>query len=97
MQKRITKSFINFKDYSYKADFKLQKHKNMAVFDEKFKSDKSGHVRQNQHTMYMEKQKEILALAKSAGFILQGKIDMKGCGFKYQYLYVLKNPKSYIK
>ena len=91
-KKRITKSFINFKDYSYKADFKLQKHKNMAVFDEKFKSDKSGHVRQNQHTMYMEKQKEILALAKSAGFILQGKIDMKGCGFKYQYLYVLKKP-----
>ena len=91
-KKRITQSFIKFRDYSYKADFKLQKHKNMAVFDEKFKSDKSGHVRQNQHTMYMEKQKDILAMAKSVGFILQGKIDMKGCGFKYQYLYVLKKP-----
>ena len=51
---------MNFKDYSYKADFKLQKHKNMAIFDEKFKSEKSGHVRENQHTMYMEKQKEIV-------------------------------------
>lgn len=89
-KKRITQSFLKFNDYSYKADFKLQKHKNTAVFEEKFKSDKSGNVRANQHTMYMERQKEILALAKSVGFILQGKIDMKACGFKHQYLYVLK-------
>ena len=91
-KKRITKSLIKFNNYTYKADFKLQRHKNMAVFDEKFISDKSGNVRENQHTFYMEKQKDILALAKSVGFILQGKIDMKGCGFKYQYLYVLKKP-----
>ena len=40
----------------------------------------------------METQKHILSLATNVGFILQGKIDMKGCGFKYQYLYVLKKP-----
>lgn len=91
-KKRITKSLIKFNNYTYKADFKLQKHKNMAIFEEKFISDKSKNVRENQHTFYMEKQKDILALAKSVGFILQGKIDMKGCGFKYQYLYVLKKP-----
>ena len=91
-KKRITKSVVKFKNYSYKADFQLQKHKNLAIFDEKFKNDKSGNVRQNKHTMYMEKQKDILALAKSVGFILQGRIDMKGCGFRNQFLYILKKP-----
>jgi hypothetical protein len=40
----------------------------------------------------MEKQKDILALAKSVGFILEGKIDMTKCAYEYQYLYVLKKP-----
>jgi SAM-dependent methyltransferase len=91
-KKRITNSIIKFKNFQYKADFKLQKHKNQAIFEETFKSDKSGNVRQNEHTLYMEKQKEILSLAKSVGFILQGKIDMKSCAYEYQYLYVLKKP-----
>jgi len=91
-KKRITNSIIKFKNFQYKADFKLQKHKNQAIFEETFKSDKSGNVRQNEHTLYMEKQKDILSLAKSVGFILQGKIDMKACSYEYQYLYVLRKP-----
>jgi hypothetical protein len=38
----------------------------------------------------MDTQKNILGLAKSAGFILQGKIDMVKCNYQYQYLYILK-------
>jgi len=91
-KKRITNSIIKFKNFQYKADFKLQKHKNQAIFEETFKSDKSGNIRKNEHTLYMEKQKDILSLAKSVGFILQGKIDMKGCAYEHQYLYVLKKP-----
>ncbi len=91
-KQRITNSFVKFKNFKYKADFKLHKHKNQAVFDEIFKDDKSGHVRQNKHTFYMETQKEILALAKQAGFILEGKINMDGCSYEHQYLYVLKKP-----
>lgn len=89
---RITNSIVKFKNFQYKADFKLQKHKNQAIFEETFKSDKSGNVRQNEHTLYMEKQKDILSLAKTVGFILQGKIDMKSCAYEYQYLYILKKP-----
>ena len=91
-KKRITNSLIKFKNFQYRADFKLQKHKNKAIFEETFKSDKSGDVRQNEHTLYMERQKEILSLAKSVGFILEGKIDMKSCSYEYQYLYILKKP-----
>ena len=89
---RITNSFVKFNNFKYKADFKLQKHKNQAVFDEIFKDDKSGQVRQNKHTFYMESQKNILTLAKQVGFILEGKINMSGCSYEHQYLYVLKKP-----
>ena len=89
-KKRITNSLVKFKDFQYKADFKLQKHKNLAIFDETFKDDSSGNVRQNKHTLFMDTQKNILGLAKSAGFILQGKIDMVKCNYQYQYLYILK-------
>lgn len=89
-KERITNSLVKFKNFQYKADFKLQKHKNLAIFDEKFQDDSSGNVRQNKHTLFMDTQKNILSLAKSVGFILQGKIDMVGCNYEYQYLYVLK-------
>jgi SAM-dependent methyltransferase len=89
---RITSSFVKFNNFKYKADFKLQKHKNPAIFDETFKDDKTGQVRQNKHTFYMDGQKNILTLAKQAGFILEGKINMNGCNYEHQYLYVLKKP-----
>ena len=91
-KKRITNSLVKFKNFQYKADFKLQKHKNKAIFDETFKDDSSGNVRQNKHTLHMDTQKNILSLAKSVGFILHGKIDMVGCNYEYQYLYVLRKP-----
>ena len=42
----------------------------------------------------MEKQKDILGLAKSVGFILDGKIDMKNCHYDHQYLYISQTLKS---
>ena len=40
----------------------------------------------------METQKQILSLARQAGFILKGKIDMVGCQYEYQYIYILSKP-----
>jgi len=45
-KKRITNSLVKFKDFQYKANFELDKSKNLADFDETFKDDTSGHVRQ---------------------------------------------------
>lgn len=91
-KKRITNSLVKFKDFQYKANFELDKSKNLAEFDETFKDDTSGHVRQNKHTLYMETQKHILSIAKNIGFILQGKIDMVTTQYQYQYLYLLYKP-----
>ena len=88
-KERITNSLVKFNDFQYKANFSLDKSKNLAEFDETFKDDKSGHVRQNKHKLHMETQKHILGLAKNVGFILQGKIDMVTTQYQYQYIYLL--------
>ena len=91
-KKRITNSLVKFKDFQYKANFDLDKSKNLAEFDETFKDDTSGHVRQNKHKLHMETQKHILGIAKNLGFILQGKVDMVSTQYQYQYLYLLYKP-----
>jgi ubiquinone/menaquinone biosynthesis C-methylase UbiE len=91
-KKRITNSLVKFKDFQYKANFALDKSKNLANFDETFKDDTSKHVRQNNHSLYMEPQKEILGIAKNMGFILKGKIDMITAQYQYQYIYLLYKP-----
>ena len=89
---RITNSLVKFKDFQYKANFDLDKSKNLAEFDETFKDDATGHVRQNKHKFYMETQKNILSIAKNIGFILKGKIDMISTQYQYQYMYLLYKP-----
>ena len=44
------------------------------------------------HQLYMETQRHILSLARQTGFILKGKIDMVGCQYEYQYIYILTKP-----
>ena len=43
---------------------------------EYFKDRRTRKVRHNQHQLYMETQRHILSLARQAGFILKGKIDI---------------------
>ena len=90
-KKRLTSSYVRFYDMDYKADFKLDKKNNIGVFVEKIEKD-SGEVRYNEHKLYMEKQSTILGMAKSAGFILDNKIDLVNVQYEYQYLYILKKP-----
>lgn len=91
-KERITNSVVKFNDFQYKADFKYKKGDNKAYFEETFKDDATGNVRKNNHTLFMETQKQILNLAKQCGFILQGKIDMVPVQYEYQYIYILKKP-----
>ena len=90
-KKRITTTKVRFNDFSYSADFQLNKAKNIATFNEKFKND-NGQVRKNEHILYMESQKDILVMAQEAGFILQGQADLIKAQYEYQYLYILTKP-----
>jgi SAM-dependent methyltransferase len=91
-KERITKSSVKFYDFQYKANFSLDKNKDLGYFDETFKDEETGRVRQNKHTFYMPTQKEILEIAKDCGFILHGKIDLVATQYEYQYIYILQKP-----
>jgi SAM-dependent methyltransferase len=91
-KKRITKSSVKFENFTYKANFDLPKNSKNASFIETFVDDSTRHVRKNEHKLYMETQKEILAQAKNVGFIMKSRIDLVNCAYEYQYLYLLQKP-----
>ena len=91
-KKRITNSNVKFKDFLYKANFNYKKGDDIANFTETFTDDQTKHVRQNEHKLYMDTQKNILSKAKKVGFILEGQVNMVPVQYEYQYLYFLKKP-----
>jgi SAM-dependent methyltransferase len=91
-KKRITTTKVKFTDFAYNAEFQLDDQNNIAKFVEKFKDDKSGKIRKNEHTMYMPPLKEIIDDAQEAGFIVEARIDLLNCQYEYQYLYILIKP-----
>lgn len=90
-KKRITHTKVHFNDFVYQSNFLLEEDKNIATFEEKFKFT-DGKVRKQEHNMYMEPMEEILEIARDAGFIIEGKIDLMKCGYESQYLYILTKP-----
>jgi SAM-dependent methyltransferase len=90
-KERITKTKITFTDFVYSSDFELDAPRNIATFHEKFKFN-DGKVRKQEHTLYMESENDIINMAQDAGFIVNGKIDMMGCAYDNQYLYILVKP-----
>lgn len=92
-KERITKSNVNFQNFKYSANFELDNNQNSAKFVEKFKNKDNGKIfRKQEHKMYMESEKDILTMAKNAGFIMQGKIDLIKVGYEYQYLFIFQKP-----
>jgi SAM-dependent methyltransferase len=91
-KERITKTRIQFNGFDYVANFNLDKPSNVAMFEETFKDVRTNNMRIHKHTLYMNPINEILAIAKTVGYIIQERIDMAQCGYEYQYLYVLYKP-----
>jgi SAM-dependent methyltransferase len=87
-EKRITSTHVKFTDFAYNANFELDEQNNIAKFVEKFKNDKDGKVRKQEHIMYMPDLNEIVDEAQGVGFIVEGKIDLLHCQYEYQYLYI---------
>jgi SAM-dependent methyltransferase len=95
---RIKTSSMTLDDFKYESSFKLDSQSqssshSFATIVEKFKNNDTGKVfRKQEHQMYMEKEEDILNIAKSCGFIIQGKIDMSDSGYEYHTLYILVKP-----
>jgi SAM-dependent methyltransferase len=90
---RITDSIVDFPDFKYKAEYDFGESQGKQVkLKETFTDNKSGNIRQNERTMYMESVEEILAMASLVGFNVKGYVDMKKSDIndEHQYLYVLE-------
>lgn len=86
---RITNSFIDFIDFTYKneVDFSTP---DMVLLKETFTDTQSGHIRQNEETLYMEPISIIIEKAKKYGFIPKGQSILKSATDTHQYLYILE-------
>jgi len=96
-KERITSTVVKFNGFEYKSNFEVNAEETgleevNASLQETFKNKKDGKVRKNKHNFYMASQNDILAIAKSAGFILLAKIDMVKCQYSNQYIYILQRP-----
>jgi SAM-dependent methyltransferase len=96
-KKRITTTTINFNEFVYKSNFKLNNEVSSidtpnAFMVESFKNNKNGNVRKHEHQLYMLTQSEILKIAKDVGFIVHSKIDLVECQYDNQYIYILQKP-----
>jgi SAM-dependent methyltransferase len=90
-KKRITSTKVNFNEFVYNADFKLNESSNIAIFDEKFKFN-DGKVRKQEHILYMDDVSSIVNMAQNAGFLLHGKVDLLKVAYENQYLYIFVKP-----
>jgi SAM-dependent methyltransferase len=87
-QKRIIDTYIDFVDFKYRANYRLTDPSNIVTFTETFVDGSTSHTRQNEQTLYMEDIDAIIKIAKSNGFIVQGKANLNID--EHQYLYIFE-------
>jgi len=90
-KERIMDTYVEFDKVKYKGMFEIFPN-DLALFKEIFTTKSTGEVRENHHVFYMPEQKEILNMAKDAGFIMIAQIDLIKIGYDFQYIYILQKP-----
>lgn len=88
---RITETNVKFDGFEYRGIFE-QFPNDLARYKEIFTDDNTKKVRQNEHVLYMQTQKEILGEARDAGFLVLAQIDLLSVSYDYQYVYILQKP-----
>lgn len=88
---KITNTKIEFPDYTYLNQYKIQDKKWMQV--ETFTDMHGEHTRKNEKTIFMESKRDILATAMKTGFIMHGETTYKNdIEDMHQYLVVMVKP-----
>ena len=84
-ERKVTAT-VEFADYVYESVYEVKTEN--VVLKETFTDKETKHIRQNENTLRMSPIDDILKIAASSGFIIQGKT---GCaGDENQFLYVLE-------
>lgn len=95
-RRQISEVTADYEDFKFTKSFHFPvniNETNIVLFRETFTDKLTKHVRQNEFTYQMEEIKQILSMAKKAGFIFHAKASMKKYnGDPHQYLYILEKP-----
>jgi SAM-dependent methyltransferase len=86
-RERITTSEIDYTGYTYKSIFDFIKGSSEVRHKETFVDKKTGNIRQNERSIYMEDHHNILDMAAKAGFKVRGNIPLEN---KAQWLFILE-------
>lgn len=87
-------SLIDYGEFKYRVAYKLDRSGTEATKTETFYDNASGHIRQNEQTLYFTPLQDILTIANYTGFIPEGKVDMGQVntsldgGDANQYIYI---------
>jgi SAM-dependent methyltransferase len=95
-KKRIKKIISEYEDFKYKAAYNFPvnlEESPISSYTETFTDKVTNNIRHQEMVLYMEDIREILNIAKKAGFIFHAKVDMgNDIGDDNQYLYILERP-----
>ena len=86
---RDTETSVKFEGFDYKASYEYdKKNQSKVTFTETFTDNSTGNIRQNEQILHMENIDDIVSIARQAGFILQGQVNLeKTTDDKNQFLY----------
>ena len=86
---RITKTEIDFHDFTYNSKYNINV-KTPCTFVETFTDGTTQHIRQNERTLYMESDEDILKIASQCGFSQHAQINMEPLNDdEFQNIYIL--------
>ena len=86
---RITKTEIDFHDFTYLSKYNINT-KEPSTFVETFTDGTTQHIRQNERTLYMESDEDILKIASKCGFSQHAQINMAPINEdEFQNIYIL--------
>jgi len=86
---RITKTEIDFHDFTYLSKYNINT-KDPSTFVETFTDGTTQHIRQNERTLYMESDEDILKMASKCGFSQHAQINMAPINEdEFQNIYIL--------
>ncbi len=88
-KERIMRTETDYGDFKYFAKYNIPES-GMCSFTETFTDASTKNIRQNEHTLFMDSEENVLKTALKCGFSIYGKINMEKINDdEYQNIYIL--------
>ena len=76
-ENRVLKAEVDFGSFQYTSEYVPSKD-SIMLFKESFTDKQTQNIRQNERTMYMEPNEDIISIAQKSGFVAKGTLSLEG-------------------